>query len=105
MPLYMCSCVHGVLPEETKAKIAADITDAHCDITGTSRTFVHVFFFEDAPRLPIDGKSVFIFGNIPTGHTAQQKTDLVKRMKATVFIHAGVPLGEIVADITDVPAS
>ena len=105
MPLYMCNAVKGVIPEEAKRKIAADITDIHCEITGAPRTFVHVFFFEDAPQLPINGKSVFLFGSIRAGRTVAQKSSLAKRMKASIFTHAGVPVEGIIADTTDMPAN
>jgi phenylpyruvate tautomerase PptA (4-oxalocrotonate tautomerase family) len=105
MPLYMCNSVACVIPEDAKSKIAADITDIHCDITGAPRTFVHAFFFEDAPQLPINGKSVFLFGSIRAGRTHEQKAELVNRMKASINVHAGVPLNEIIVDTTDVPAS
>ena len=105
MPLYMCNAVKGAISEEAKPKIAADITDIHCEVTGAPRTFVHVFFFEDAPQLPINGKSVFFFGSIRFGRTVEQKSDLVSRMKASISAHAGLPLNEIIADTIDVPAS
>ncbi|MDA4845165.1 tautomerase family protein [Hoeflea poritis] len=104
MPLYMCNAVPGAIPDDAKPVIASDITDIHCDITGTPRTFVHVFFFEDAPQVPINGRSVFLFGSIHSGSTADQKSTLVMRMKMSIFTHAGVPLSAIVADTTDVPA-
>ena len=105
MPLYMCNAVKGVIPESAKRKIATDITDIHCEITGAPRTFVHVFFFEDAPQLPINGKSVFVFASIRAGRTDTQKSDLASRIKASIHAHAGVPLCDIIADTTDVPAS
>lgn len=105
MPLYMCNAVKGVIAEHAKPKIAADITDIHCEVTSAPRTFVHVFFFEDAPQLPINNKSVFLFGSIRAGRTDKQKSELVNRMKASIFVHAGVPQSEIIADTTDVPAS
>ena len=105
MPLYLCNAVKGVIANDAKPKIASDITDIHCGITGAPRTLWHVFFFEDAPQLPINGKSVFLFGSIRAGRTTDQKTVLVDRMKASIFMHAGVPLKDIIADTTDVPAS
>lgn len=105
MPLYMCNATRGLIREDAKPKIAADITDIHCEITGAPRTFVHVFFFEDAPQLPINGKCVFLFGNIRAGRTAQQKSDLLSRIKASILTHTGIPLSEIIADVTDVPAN
>ncbi|MEM9476022.1 MAG: tautomerase family protein [Pseudomonadota bacterium] len=60
---------------------------------------------ENAPQLPIIGKRVFLFGNIPAGHTDEQKAELASRMKASIYTHAGVPQDEIIADTADVPAS
>ena len=105
MPLYICNATRDLIREDAKPKIAADITDIHCEITGAPRTFVHVFFFEDAPQLPIHGKCVFLFGNIRAERTAQQKSDLLSRMKASILTHTGIPLSEIIADVTDVPAN
>lgn len=105
MPLYMCNSVKDVIPKEAKQKIATDITDIHCDITGAPRSFVHAFFFEDAPQLPINGKSVFLFANIREGRSDDQKKDLLDRIKASIFTHAGVPLSDIIVDTADVPAS
>ncbi len=105
MPLYMCNAAKDMISEDAKPKIAADITDIHCEITGAPRTFVHVFFFEDVRQLPINGKSVFLFGSIRHGRTARQKSDLVNRMKASILSHTGIPLNEIIADTTDVPAN
>ena len=105
MPLYMCNAVSGTIPETAKPKIAADITDIHCEITGAPSSFVHAFFFEDAPQLPINGKSVFLFASLRGGRTAEQKQALVDRIKASLHRRAGVPLSEIVVDTTDVPAS
>ena len=104
MPLYMCSCVRGTLSDPAKAKIAADITKAHCDITGAPQAFVHVFFFEDAPRFPINGKGVFVFGCIQAGQPAAQRTDLETRIKASVVAHGGLCVNEIVATTSDIPA-
>lgn len=105
MPLYMCNAVRDSIPEAAKSKIAADITKIHCDVTGAPPTFVHAFFFEDAPPQPLNGKSVFMFGNIRAGRTREQKQLMISRMRQSIHIHAGVPLNEIIVDTTDVPAS
>lgn len=105
MPLYMCNAVKGTIPDATKAKIARDITDIHCAVTGARPTFVHIFFFEDAPRQPLNGKRVFLFGNIRSGRTADQKRSLVDRMKQSISSRADVPSSEISIKTTDVQAS
>ena len=105
MPLYMCNAVRGVISDAAKQKIAADLTDIHCEITGAPRTFVHVFFFEDAPHLPVNGQSVFLFGSIRAGRSEVQKQDLTNRMQAAVAKHCGLSLQEVVAATSDVPAN
>lgn len=105
MPLYLCNAVKDTIPETAKSKIAADITNIHCAVTGTPSLFVHAFFFEDAPQQPLNGKTVFLFGNIHGGGTDEQKRVLVDRMRHSIHKHAGIPLREIVVDTTDIPAS
>ncbi len=105
MPLYLCNAVRDSIPEAAKPKIAADITTIHCDVTGAPPTFVHAFFFEDAPEHPLNGKNVFLFGNIRAGRTREQKQMMISRMRQSIHIHTGVPVEEIIVDTTDVPAS
>lgn len=105
MPLYMCNAVRGSIPEAAKPKIAADITRIHCDVTGAPPTFVHAFFFEDAPQQPLNGKSVFLFGNIRAGRTSEQKQMMVDQMRNAIHLHASIPMDKIIVDNTDVPAS
>lgn len=104
MPLYMCNHVPGVLTQDARQKIAADITDIHCAVTGAPRTFVHVFFFEDAPQLPLNGKSVFLFGSIRAGRDAEQKQALITGMKDAISRHAGIAVDGVFMDTIDVPA-
>ena len=104
MPLYLCNSAPGSIEEHAKARIARDVTGIHCEITGAPRTFVHVFFFEDAPRQPLNGRSVFLFGNIRAGRTPDQKQAIVERMRQSIATHTGLPIGKILVDTTDVPA-
>lgn len=105
MHLYMCNSVRNIISDVAKPRIAAKITDIHCEITGAPRGFVHTFFFDDAPQRPISGKTVFLFGSLRGGRTAAQKMALEDRMKAVIHLCADVPLTEIIVDTTDVPAS
>ena len=104
MPLYICNSAPNAIPESKKAKIAADVTDIHCEVTGAPRSFVHVFFFEDAPQQPLNGKSAFLFGNIRAGRTEKQKQELVESMRASISGHTGLSPDDIAVDTTDVPA-
>ena len=48
MPLYICNATNTSLTSEAKTKIAQDITDIHCRVTGAPASFVHAVFFENA---------------------------------------------------------
>lgn len=105
MAIYICNGVRGVIAQQVRADLAGEITKIHCDVTGASRRSVHVFFFEDAPQLPINGKSIFLFGSIRAGRTDAQKNELSQRIKAAICTHADVSFGEITFGTTDVPPS
>lgn len=104
MPLYSCNAAPGAISEPAKAKIAADITRIHCDVTGAPAIFVHAFFFEDAPHQPLDGKQAFLFGSIRAGRTDAQKAQIVDEMRHSIHTHAGIPIEEITVITQDTPA-
>lgn len=105
MPLYMCNSTKGAISSEAKAKIAADITRIHCDVTGAPPSFVHAFFVEDAPNRLLNGKTAFLFGSIRAGRTDAQKEQIVREMSQSIHEHTGVSLDDIAVATADTPAS
>ena len=105
MPLYTCNAEKGAINDAAKSKIAADITRIHCDVTGAPATFVHAFFLEEAPHLPLNGHSAFLFGTIRGGRTDAQKKQISDAIQGSIHTHTGNPLNEITAMIADTPAS
>jgi phenylpyruvate tautomerase PptA (4-oxalocrotonate tautomerase family) len=103
MPLYFCNSVPGVIPNKAKPKIAADITDLHSQLMGSTPSSVHVFFFEDAPTQPIAGKSVFLFGSLLAGQPEDLCQHLLTRIKASILTHTGAGLDTIVSDMMEIP--
>ena len=105
MPLYLCNAVPGSIAADAKAKIAKDVTDIHCEVTGAPPAFVHVFFFDGQP-FPLSGSAtVELRGNIRAGRTAEQKEEMRERMRQSVTAHAGVDIDLVTMDMIDVPAS
>ncbi|WOE75213.1 hypothetical protein [Alterisphingorhabdus coralli] len=104
MPLYLCNAHAGVIPEAAKAKIAKDITDIHCEQTDAPPTFVHAFFFEDAPMPPLGNATVHLHGNIRAGRDDATKEEIVKQMRQSVARHSGIALENITMSTQDVPA-
>lgn len=105
MPLYVVNSRPGAISDEAKAKIAKDITDIHCEVTDAPPTFVHAFFFEEAPHVPLGDNTALLFGQIRAGRTDEQKAEIIDRMSASIHKHAGISHEEIFASTVDTPAS
>ncbi|SIO10441.1 Phenylpyruvate tautomerase PptA, 4-oxalocrotonate tautomerase family [Parasphingorhabdus marina DSM 22363] len=105
MPLYMTNAVQGAITDAAKQKIATDITRIHCDVTDAPPAFVHAFFVEDAPHMPLDGKAAFLLGSIRAGRSAEQKAQIIDEMRQAIHEHSGLPQDDIQVVIRDTPAS
>lgn len=105
MPLYVCNAKAGAVPQEAKAKIAEAVTRIHCEVTDAPPTFVHVFFFEDAPMPPLADKSAMIYGQIRAGRTDVQKAQIAAEMGAALCEHTGLTPDAVHVFTTDTPAS
>lgn len=105
MPLYVVNSRAGAISDDAKAKIAKDITDIHCEVTDAPPTFVHAFFFEEAPHVPLGDNTALLFGQIRAGRNDEQKAEIVERMSASIHEHASIARDKIFASTTDTPAS
>lgn len=105
MPLYVCNAKKNAIPEDAKPLIAKDVTRIHCDVTGAPATFVHVFFFEDAPHQPLGENTAFLFGSIRAGRTEAQRQQIHQEMRDAICNRAEIPSEEILVHTVDVPAS
>lgn len=105
MPLYLCNARDGAISEDAKAKIAADITRIHCDVTDAPPDFVHAFFFENAPMPPLGDAAVSLHGNIRGGRTDAQHEQIRREMRQSVHEHTGIDLDAIAMNTVEIPAS
>jgi len=105
MPLYLTNAAKGAIDDSAKKKIAEDITQIHCDATNAPPEFVHAFFLEEAPHMPLGGKSAKLVGSIRAGRNEGQKARITAEMQQSICLHAGLPPDEIVVMIRDTPAS
>ena len=104
MPLYMTNGAAGVLDDDAKKKIADDITRIHCDITGAPPIFVHAFFAEGIPDMPLGDKSVLTFGSIRSGRSDAQKESIKSRVRDAISGHVGLAPEAVGVMIFDTPA-
>lgn len=103
MQLFLCNSVRGMIPERMKLGIAAKITENSCDFTGELPSVTHVFFFEDAPKNPIIGKTVFLSGCVQNIRSAGLKKTLGERIRQTIHKYASVSMDQIVVTISEIP--
>ena len=105
MPLYICNAVRGAIPVEAMAPIAEDLARLHDQLAGSVKRLAHVFFFEDAPKQPICGKSVFLVGTIIEGRTRLQKAALAARLKDIFKQHTSLSDKQMVIEFTEIPTN
>jgi len=49
MPLYAITTQTGVLSDDGKAALAAQLTELHCKMSGVQRNWVHIVFHDYPP--------------------------------------------------------
>ncbi|MER5786923.1 tautomerase family protein [Streptomyces sp. NPDC001980] len=108
MPVYSVTTTRGLLPDEQKADLAAEITKLHSSVTGAPSSFVHVVFTElpeanvftdSAPSRPL-----LIHGMTRAGRPDAEKVQLAKSISTATSEVTGVPESRILVIITDSPA-
>ena len=107
MPIYQCSAPGGLLTGSMKADIATAITDAHVEMTGAPRVFVHVFFNELPPGVAysageIDTKISGIRGAIRAGRPLDVKQKLIKQISAAWSQITGQPEKQLLAGLSEI---
>ncbi|MGH8728503.1 MAG: tautomerase family protein [Burkholderiales bacterium] len=110
MPTYVCSHREGALTKDQKAKIAAEITRVHNDVTGAPRFFVQVLFndlkvgnqFIGGAPPPSD--QVWIRGDIRAGRSEQDKGRLLLGILKGFSRISRVPEADVWVYLTELPA-
>ncbi|MEM9621163.1 MAG: tautomerase family protein [Pseudomonadota bacterium] len=105
MPLYICNARQGAIDGEAKQRIARDITDIHCAVTGAPPIFVHAVFFEEAAQFPLGDKTLAVRGTIRQGRSAAQKDEIASKITASLIRHGGIDSAQAAAEIRETPAS
>lgn len=105
MPLYICNTKKGAVDAAAKEKIARDITEIHCAVTGAPEIFVHAVFFEESPQFPLGDKTLSVRGTIRKGRSSEQKDRIAAAVKDSLVKHGLVAIEETHAEIRETPAS
>jgi len=109
MPLYTAISQDGSVPDGTKARIADEITRIHTTVMKVPRNFVRVIFLgypkgsgysagKEAPAAALNCV-------LRSGHTLEEKTDLLKQLWAMFQNLTGFSTDQISISLQEIPSS
>jgi len=109
MPLYTVMTQAGVLDDEAKADLAAQLTSTHSELSGVPKNWVHVIFQDYGARsgftAGIPAASAALTLLIRTGRSSEYKRSLLERLWGLFQAATGAPDEQIVIGIQEVSAN
>ena len=109
MPLYTAITEDGFVSDETKAKIAKEITRIHTAVMKVPNNFVRVVFFSYSKG------SGFAAGQaasttalncvLRSGHSDEDKTEMLKQLWSMFQNLTGVPTDQLAISLQEIPSS
>jgi len=110
MPTYVCAAAAGRLTPVQKAEIVRSITLIHHEETGAPRYLVQVIFYDVAPGShyiagrPASANQIWVRGDIRSGRTNEQKTQLLRRITQDVGKASGAAEETVWVYLSEIPA-
>ena len=108
MPLYT-AIAQDPIPDQTKAKIAEELTRIHSAVMKVPRSFVHVIFLSYPKGSGYtegkEGAAASLNCVIRSGHTNEEKADLLKQLWSTFQSLSGVATEHLAISLQEIPAS
>jgi|SRR5580658_3123987 phenylpyruvate tautomerase PptA (4-oxalocrotonate tautomerase family) len=108
MPLYT-AITQDPMPEETKAKIAEEITRIHTAVMKVPKSFVHVIFLSypkgSGYTAGKEGPAASLNCTLRSGHTVDEKTDLLKQLWPMFQSLSAVATDQLVISLQEIPAT
>jgi phenylpyruvate tautomerase PptA (4-oxalocrotonate tautomerase family) len=109
MPLYTAIVQDGSVIDETKSRIAEEITRIHTAVMKVPRNFVRVVFLlysrgsgytagKDAPTAALNCV-------LRSGHSVEEKTELLKQLWAMFQNLTGFATDQIAISLQEIPSS
>src|SRR5277367_5995387 len=109
MPLYTAITEQGFVSDETKTRIAEEITRIHAAVMKVPKSFVRVAFLsypqgsgyaagEEAPIAPLNCV-------LRSGHTVEEKTDLLKQLWSMFQKATGIATEQLAISLQEIPSS
>jgi phenylpyruvate tautomerase PptA (4-oxalocrotonate tautomerase family) len=109
MPLYTAFTEDGFVSDETKAKIAKEITRIHAAVMKVPSNFVRVVFLSypkgsgyTAGKL---APTVALNCVLRSGHTDAEKTGMLKQLWSMFQDLTGIPTDQLAISLQEIPSS
>ena len=108
MPLYT-AITQDSLPVEAKARIAEEITRIHTEVMKVPKSFVHMIFLSypkgSGYTAGKEGPCASLNCTLRTGHTVDEKTNLLKQLWPIFQSLSAVATDQLVISLQEIPAS
>ena len=109
MPLYTAITEQGFVSDATKTKIAEEITRIHATVMKVPKNFVRVVFLSYPKRSGYaagkEAATAALNCVLRSGHTVEEKTDLLKQLWAMFQELAGIATDQLAISLQEIPSS
>jgi phenylpyruvate tautomerase PptA (4-oxalocrotonate tautomerase family) len=109
MPLYTTITQQEFVSDETKTRIAEEITRIHAAVMKVPKNFVRVVFLSYPPRsgyaAGVEASTAALNCVLRSGHTVEDKTDLLKQLWAMFQELTGIATDQLAISLQEIPSS
>jgi phenylpyruvate tautomerase PptA (4-oxalocrotonate tautomerase family) len=109
MPLYTAITEQDRISDATKARIAEEITRIHAAVMKVPRNFVRVVFLSYPKHSGYtageEASTAALNCVLRSGHTVEEKTDLLKQLWATFQGLTGIATDQLAISLQEIPSS
>jgi phenylpyruvate tautomerase PptA (4-oxalocrotonate tautomerase family) len=109
MPFYTAITEEGFVSDEKKAMIAKEITRIHTTVMKVPKTFVRVIFLSypkgSGYAAGEQATTAVLSCVLRSGHTDQDKTDMLKQLWSMFQDLTGVPTAQLALSLQEIPSS
>jgi phenylpyruvate tautomerase PptA (4-oxalocrotonate tautomerase family) len=108
MPLYTAITQQDSISDQTKARIAEEITRAHAAVMKVPQSFVHVIFLS-YPRhsgftAGEEASTAAINCVLRSGHTVEEKTELLNQLWSLFQRLTGIGTDQLAISLQEIPS-
>jgi phenylpyruvate tautomerase PptA (4-oxalocrotonate tautomerase family) len=109
MPLYTAITEYDFVSDETKARLAEEITRIHSAVMKVPLNYVHVIFLSYSKHSGYsagqDASTAALNCVLRSGHTVEEKTELLKQLWSLLQELTGIATDQLAISLQEIPSS